>query len=128
MMLRVSQQLAEFDVIFLRRAATLTEEQAAKEGLNLFRWQQLSSSVANVLEITKIEQLPGCAKAAEKLLDIKWIADISKGRLSAAEFQFIVDQYALARQEIEIAFKALPFELRVAGQLEMKELLAAEEE
>jgi hypothetical protein len=120
-MLRVFK-VAEFDELFLRRAASLTEEQAAKEGLHLFTWPQLSISVANLVEVTNLEQLPGCAKAADKFRDIKFMADARKGSLTAAEFEIIADKYALARKELEAAFVALLSELRRAGQLEMQEL------
>jgi len=121
-------QVVEFDEAYLRRAARLTEEQAAKEGSNLLSWQQLSNSVGSLLEITELEGLAGCTKAADELRDIKQIADMGKGKLSPAEFQSIADKYAQVRQELEVAFKALPSELRTAGQLEMQKLLSKEEE
>jgi len=123
-MLRLIQVL-EFNEAFLFRAAGLTEKQAAKEGINLFTRQQMGRKIANLLDISKLEQIPGCAKAAEKLRDIKRIADTGKGKFSAAEFRSIADKYAQVRQELEVAFKALPSELRTAGQKEYGMLLRA---
>jgi len=124
-MLRVSQ-IAEYDERLLGDLGRLLGKEQAK-GLVL-PWRLVSEQVEKLLIVTELESLPGCEKAVERLLDIKRIAETSTGELAAADLKSVAESYGQVRREIQAAFNSLPSELRAAGQLEMQELVAAENE
>ena len=104
-MLRVAE-VTDFQERLLRRYAAASEEQRANSGFRFGREMVLATDV--LLKNTKLDALPGCAPAALSLGAIKLIAKGNDGPLSDGELLGMARQYAEARENLRVAFEALP--------------------
>ena len=80
-----------------------------------------------VLRNTKLGALPGCAPAALTLGRVKGLAQASEGKLSDTEMLLMADMYSRAREELRLAFEAMPEAEQRSGRAVARRLRAADE-
>ena len=126
LMLRVAE-VTDYQEALLRRAASYTDEERNREGLDFGR-PQMAMSTDILLKNTKLSSLPGCAEAALTLGGVKRIASVGEGALTSEELLLMAGQYAKARDELRIVFEALPAEEQATAKTITRRLRAQDDE
>ena len=105
-MLRVAE-VTDYQETMLRQVAAASDEENARRGLSLGRKQMVMSTEV-LLKNTRLGQLQGCAAAALTIGGVKAIAEGGDGKMSRDELLRMAAQYRTAREELRVAFEALP--------------------
>ena len=105
-MLRVAE-VTDYQEKMLRQLATMDEAELERGGFVIER-SQMAMSTDILLKNTRLSSLPGCVPAALTLASIKQIAQDGKGALTPAEEAKMALAYFKAREQLRLAFEALP--------------------
>ena len=119
--------LAELQEEMLYRSAALSDEERFAQGLAIGR-RQVEMSADLLLTNTKLASQPGCGRAASTLAGLRKIASGGNKPLSQKELLLLAKQYALARDQLTLAFRALPEQDQREGEAMEKTLRAADDE
>jgi hypothetical protein len=117
---------AENQVRMLMQSAELSDTERFAQGLAIGR-RQAAMSVDLLLQNTGLPTLPGCALPAATLGKVRKIADGKSGMLTRAELQQLAQQYALAQEQLRVAFERLPEADQDEGLAVEEQLRAADE-
>lgn len=120
--LRVAE-VTQFQEDILRQAASYSDEERISSGYNFGR-QQMQMSVDILLRNTGLAELPGGAIPALTLGEIKQIAEQGQGYLSSKELLSMAGKYSRARDELRVAFEAMPAQAQSTGKSIVRRLTA----
>lgn len=125
-MLRVAE-VTDYQERVLRSSAALSEKQRDEEGL-VFARNQIKLSVEILLKNTKLGSLPGGAQPALTLADVQRVAERGDGPFTSTELLAMAALYARAREELRVAFMAMPADEQRDGKEAARLLRAADDE
>ena len=123
--LRVAE-VTSFQEDILRQAASMSDDERMSSGYNFAR-QQMQMSVDILLKNTNLGVTSGCATPALTLGEIKRIAEANSGYLSGNELLLMAGIYSRARDELKVAFEAMPASDQAAGKGIVRRLTAEDD-
>jgi hypothetical protein len=126
-MLRIAE-VTDFQEGLLRRSAGLASDEERKAQNLLLGRAQLGLSVDILLKNTRLASLPGGDEPTLTLLSVKRMAQDGSGPLGGADLVRIADAYARARDELRVAFEALPAAEQQQGRAIARQLRAEDDE
>jgi hypothetical protein len=125
--LRVAE-VTQFQEDALRRAASYSDEEERERAGYAFGRNQMEMSVDVLLRNTRLSSLPGCATPALTIGEVKRIASRRDGMLSQADLLAMAAAYSRSREELRVAFEAMPERERREGKEIVRGLKAADDE
>ena len=112
--LRVAE-VTSYQEDLLRRAASYSDDDRERAGYSFGR-NQFVQSVDILLKNTNLAALPGCTVPALTLNEVRVIATQGSGALTTAEYLSMASRYSRARDELRVAFEAMPEKEQATGK------------